>query len=101
MSKIKLVIQKGKLVRNKYIDLSDEERNIQKGDSVNQADSDSFKEFEFVDWITELGGRYAFCRDGILNRYFYEDSIKKSKKQIKNNKILSKKLKKNGKAKKT
>jgi hypothetical protein len=101
MSKIVLVQKKGCLDRFKYIELSDLEKDIQKGDLVNHSDSDSFKEYEFVAWVQELGSRYAFCRDGILNRYMYEDSIKKSSRSIKENKILTKKLKKSAKVKKT
>lgn len=101
MSKIKEVKEKGKLVRNKYIDLTDEEKFLVKGDKINQADNEQTKEYTFIQYITDINGTYVHAVDNFINRYFYLDSIKKSKKQIKNNKTLFKKLKKNGKAKKT
>lgn len=99
MSKIQLVKKKGKLDRNKYVQLSKEELDIQPKDFVNQADTEQTKEFEFVKWEQELVGRVAHCREGLNNRYFYEDSIKKSKRSIKNNKVLTRKIKKHGKTK--
>ena len=101
MSKIKEVKEKGKLTRNKYINLTDEEKLLIKGDKINQADTEQIKEFDFVQYITDINGTYVHARDGINNRFFYLDSVKKSKKQIKNAKVLKKKIKKNGKAKKT
>jgi len=99
MSKIQVVKKKGKLDRNRYIHLSEAELNIHPKDLVNQADAEQTKEFEFVKWEQELVGRVAHCREGLNNRYFYEDSIKKSKRSIKNDKILTRKIKKHGKAK--
>lgn len=99
MSKIQLVKKKGRLDRNRYVQLSELELDIQPKDLVNQADAEQTKEFEFVKWEQELVGRVAHCREGLNNRYFYEDSIKKSKRSIKNNKILTKKIKKHGKTK--
>lgn len=98
MSEIIIIKKKGCLDRKAYKNLTKEEKDIISRDFINHSESEQTKEYEFIDWIVELGGRYAFCRDGILNRYFYEDSIKKSKKQIKNAKVLKKKIKKNGKS---
>jgi hypothetical protein len=99
MSKIKLVQKKGKLDRYCYKNLTEEELNINPKDLVNQADAEQTKEFEFVAWEQELTDKVAHCRDGLNNRYFYEDSIKKSKRSIKNDKILTRKIRKHGKAK--
>lgn len=97
MSKIKEVKEKGKLTRNKYINLTEEEKFLVKNDRINQADAEQTKEFDFVQYLTDINGTYVHARDGINNRFFYLDSVKKSKKQIKNNKALSKELKKNAK----
>ena len=97
MSKIKEVREKGKLTRNKYINLTDEEKFLIKGDKLNQADVESTREFDFVQYITDINGTYVHAREGINNRFFHLDSVKKSKKQIKNAKVLKKKIKKNGK----
>lgn len=99
MSKIKEVKEKGKLVRNKYIDLTDEEKLLVRNDKINQADNEQTKEYTFIQYITDIKGTYVHAVDNYTNRYFYLDSVKKSKKQIKNSKILKKKIKKNGKTK--
>ena len=52
---------------------------------------------DFVQYITDINGTYVHAREGINNRFFHLDSVKKSKKQIKNAKVLKKKIKKNGK----
>ncbi len=99
MSKIKEVKEKGKLLRNKYIELTDEEKLLVRNDKINQADNEQTKEYTFIQYITDIKGTYVHAREGLNNRFFHIDSVKKSKKSIKEAKIIKKKIKKNGKTK--
>jgi hypothetical protein len=99
MSKIVEVKEKGRLTRNKYIDLTEEERLLVRNDKINQADNEQIKEFDFVQYITDIHGTYVHAREGLNNRFFHLDSVKKSKKSIKEAKIIKRKVKKHGKTK--
>lgn len=89
--KIQLVKVKGKLDRNRYLDLSKEEKDLKLYDSVEHADYPGieFKFLKFNSWNQE---EYVECLDSNnMRRFFYPDSVKKSSKQIKREKRDAKK----------
>lgn len=81
--------------RNIYIDLKPEESIFVKGDRIQEANSDQTEEFVFRSIKEDRGGQYIECEssNGTL-RYFFLDSVKKSAKQIQEEKRERKRLKK-------
>lgn len=69
--------------RNKYINLTEDELKIDKGVKVQAANSSQDIEYIFLYWDEDGGGKFATCKseEGV-ERYFFEDAIKKSSMQI-------------------
>lgn len=90
---IKLVRKKGNLDRFRYVNLSEEEKNIKENDLIEEANNPN-KEFIYKGIGIINGKEFIKVWSDVGERCFYPDSIKKASSQIKKEKQALRKLKK-------